>query len=246
MRGSVDQPVLVLSRGEGREPGDLGADAPDRRTVHEVSVLRQPSDGAAIAARERPRRPSPGSPANASDGSGGHLPSAENQRAAPGAQDLSLSAQGAGDRPAQSGLVCRHHLHPGSARVPVSGGDHGLGDAPCARLATVQYHGCAVLRRSSGGGAGSLRSAGDHEYRPGITVHRLGLDHDADRRGRTGVHGRPGPLHGQHLHRTPLAVAQIRGGLSPRADRWLQGRAGHPGLDRLLQSCITTPICLCC
>ena len=38
------------------------------------------------------------------DGSGGHLPSAENQRAAPGAQDLSLSAQGAGDRPAQPGL----------------------------------------------------------------------------------------------------------------------------------------------
>ncbi len=29
-------------------------------------------------------------------------------------------------------------LHPGSARVPVSGGGHGLGDAPCARLATVQ------------------------------------------------------------------------------------------------------------
>ena len=73
-----------------------------------------------------------------SDGSGGHLPSAENQRAAPGAQDLSLSAQGDGDRPAQPGLVCRHHLHPRPARVPVPGRGHGLGDAPCSVLAAVQ------------------------------------------------------------------------------------------------------------
>jgi len=246
MPSRFDQPVVVLSRTDGREPFESGADAPHRRVVSEIPVLRLPPDGPPVAARRCSRWPPPGSPADASDGSGGHLPSTENQRAAPGAQDLSLSAQGAGDRAAQPGLVRRHHLHPRPARVPVPGGDHGLGDAPCACLAIVQYHGRRVLCRGPGGGAGSLRLAGDHEYRPGIAVHRLGLDHDADRCRRAGVHGRPGPLHGQHLHRTSVAVAQIRGGLPARTDRRLQGRAGHPGLDRLLQSCITTPICLCC
>ena len=36
-------------------------------------------------------------------------------------------------------------------------------------------------------------------------------------------------MHGQHLHRTLVAVAQIRGGLSARTDGWLQGRAGLIG-----------------
>ena len=74
MRGSVDQPVLVLLRGQGGEPGELGADAPHRRIVSKVSILRQPPDGPAVATGRCPRRPSPGSPANASDGSGGQSP----------------------------------------------------------------------------------------------------------------------------------------------------------------------------
>ena len=32
----------------------------------------------------------------------------------------------------------------------VSGGDHGLGDAPCSRLALVEHHGRLLLRRSLG------------------------------------------------------------------------------------------------
>ncbi len=40
-------------------------------------------------------------------------------------------------------------LHPGPARLPVPGGDHGLGDAPCARLAAVKHHGRRVLRRGA-------------------------------------------------------------------------------------------------
>ena len=40
----------------------------------------------------------------------------------------------------------------------------------------------------------------------------------AQGRGRYNLNGRSGPLHGQHLHRAPLAVAQIRGGLPARAD----------------------------
>ena len=43
------------------------------------------------------------------------------------------------------------------------------------------------------------------------------------------------PLYGQHLYRTPLALAQIRGGLPARTDRRLQGRTGHRRVDRFLQ-----------
>ena len=156
-----------------------------------------------------------------SDGPGGHLPSAENRRAAPGAQDLSLSAQGAGDRPAQPGLVCRHHPGSGSgagSTYPSSAASCTWSRSWIGRRATFCPGGCPivslvaplvratmangrrVLRRGTGGGAGSLRPVGDHEYRPGIADHWLGLDHDADRCRRTGVNGRPGPINGQYLH----------------------------------------------
>ena len=49
------------------------------------------------------------------------------------------------------------------------------------------------------------------------------------------LHGWPGPLHGQYIHRTSVAVAQIRGHLPARTDRRLCRRAGHRRVDRLLQ-----------
>ena len=39
--------------------------------------------------------------------------------------------------PTQPGLVRRHHLYPGPTRLPVSGRNHGLGDASCAGVAAV-------------------------------------------------------------------------------------------------------------
>ena len=49
------------------------------------------------------------------------------------------------DRP-QPGLVCGHLLHPDAARVPVPGGDHGLGEPKGAVLAVVEHDGRGVLR----------------------------------------------------------------------------------------------------
>ena len=37
----------------------------------------------------------------------------------------------------------------------------------------------------------------------------LGFTGVPQRRGYRDLHGRPGPVHGQHLHRTPLALAQV-------------------------------------
>ena len=105
MPSAVDRPIVGLLRSQGREPGQPGADAAHRRVVPEVSVLRLPSDGAAVTARRHSRRPSPSSPAHAVDGSSGHLSAAEDQRATPGASDLSLPSQEADNRPAQPGLA---------------------------------------------------------------------------------------------------------------------------------------------
>ena len=69
---------------------------------------------------------------------------AEDQRTPSGASDLSLSSREACDRATQSGLVRRHHLHPGAAWLFVSGRNHGLGDAPRYCLAAVEQHGCPV------------------------------------------------------------------------------------------------------
>ncbi len=49
--------------------------------------------------------------------------------------------------------------------------------------------------------------------RAGRSRRSSGRWRSVDRCRRAGVHGRPGPLHGQHLHRAAMAVAQIRGGL---------------------------------
>ena len=76
----------------GGEPFESGADASDRRVVHEVPVLRQPPDGPPdgppVAAGRRLHRPSPGSQVDAIDRPGGDLSGAENQRAASHAPDF--------------------------------------------------------------------------------------------------------------------------------------------------------------
>ena len=69
-----------------------------------------------------------------------------------------------GYRPAQSGLVRRHHLYPRPAWLSVPGSDHGLGDAPRFILAAVEHHGRWILRRGLGRRAGPLRPAGDIQY----------------------------------------------------------------------------------
>jgi len=52
----------------------------------------------------------------------------------PAAPGLSVSAAQAGDRAAQSRLVCRCDIHPHAPWLPLSGGDHGPGDPQGARL----------------------------------------------------------------------------------------------------------------
>ena len=80
-----------------------------------------------------------------------------------------------------------------------------------------------------------VRPARDREHRPGQPVHRIGLDHHADRGRGAHLDEWARPLHGQHLHRTALALAQAGGGLSRRNRRRLPGPAGDQQLDDILQ-----------
>ena len=78
-------------------------------------------------------------------GIAGHLQGAEHQQEAPTTPHLPVPAEEAANHAAQSGLVQRHHLHPCQARVSVSGGNHGLGNAQGAILAALKYAGCQLL-----------------------------------------------------------------------------------------------------
>ena len=99
----------------------------------------------------------PHPPADDEDRFGADLSAAEDQRAASAAQDLSISAASPGDRASQPGLVCRHHLHPDAARLPLSDQHHGLGEPQGPGLAAVEHDGYGVLRCGAGGGNRSVR-----------------------------------------------------------------------------------------
>ena len=235
MPAAVDRAVFALLRAEGRERRDAGADASDRRAVPEVSVLRLPPDGSPSSPRGGADRAPPGGSADAPSGSSGGLSGAADQRSAPRAPGLPLSAAGSGDRAGEPCLVRRHHLHPGAARLPLPGGDHGLGEPLCAGLAAVEHAGRGLLHGRAGGGPGRVWHAGDLQHRPGQPVHRLRLHRPPAGGRHPHLDGRPRPVHGQHLHRAAVALAQIRGGLPARDRRRLHRPARHRRVDRLLQ-----------
>src|SRR5208283_4598333 len=53
--------------------------------------------------------------------------------------------------------------------------------------------------------------------------------------------GRTRPLHGQHFHRTAVALDQVRRSPSESLRRWLRGAVGHRFLDELLQFSAPAP-----
>ena len=86
-------------------------------------------------------------------------------QAHPGAQGVSVSVAGPGDRPAEPGVVRGHHLHSDGEGVRVSGGGDGLVQPAGSGMAGVDHHGHGVLRRGVAGGDGSARAAGDLQHR---------------------------------------------------------------------------------
>ena len=104
------------------------------------------------------------------------LSEAEHQQASEGAQDLSLPLARATGEQAKSGLVCGHHLSACAQRVSLSGGDHGLAYPDGSVVADIGHAGRGLLRRRAERRPLSVRTAGHHEQRSGISVHVICLD----------------------------------------------------------------------
>ena len=64
---------------------------------------------------------------------------------------------------------------PNATRLPVSGGDHGLGDPYSPLLAPVEHPGQRFLCGGPGGGSGQVRYARDLQYRPGLSIYQRRL-----------------------------------------------------------------------
>ena len=138
MPGAEHLPVNALLPAAAGERGGTGADEGHRQAVHQVSVLWQPPDCVVAGAGWDQGGTPPCAPPDAPDGPSGRLSQAEDQPATSGPSGLPLPAQGPGDHASQPGLVRRHHLRARQPRLPLSCGNHGLGDAQGAELAGIE------------------------------------------------------------------------------------------------------------
>src|SRR6476620_5844464 len=82
--------------------------------------------------------------------------------------------------------------------------------------------------------AGALRHAGDLQHRPGLAVHLDCLHRQTCGRRHPNLDGRAWALDGQRVHRTAVALAQIRGHLSEGLRRWPRGQSRDRELDQFL------------
>src|SRR4028118_1165623 len=110
----------------------------------------------------------------ASNGLGGSLSQAAVERSANGTSDLSVPAQGCGDRQSKRGVEYGHHLCSTSEGVCLSGGDHGLVLSVCVGLGTVSQFRRQFLCERVGQGF-AARSAGHLQFGSRFTVHERSL-----------------------------------------------------------------------
>src|ERR1700678_4269417 len=129
MRIGFDQPVRVLPPACRRDAAEPDTDAADRRAVPGNPLVWLTPNGTPSSTRGLPGGQQAGASADGQDGAGADLPAAAHNGPASRTSDPSVFAAGDGDRPAESGLVCRHHLHSDAARLLVFGCGNGLVDA---------------------------------------------------------------------------------------------------------------------
>nr|GFD09247.1 hypothetical protein [Tanacetum cinerariifolium] len=193
-----------------------GVDAPDRRTAHDLPVCRQQNASGFARRRRREGRAVARRDADEEDGHCGDLPPAQHIETGAGAPDLSVFAPQAGSHAAEPGLGDRHHIRANGARLRLPCRHCRLVQQTGAGMARVDHARDRFLRRGIGGSAGALRETRDLQHRSGKPIHQ----HRVHRRPPAGKdcdqHGRQGLLARQRLRRAPLALGEIRGGVSPR------------------------------
>src|SRR5580704_7935780 len=215
----------LLPPAEAGERGDLAAAARARRTVSEVTVLRQPQDGRRVR-----RGPPSGAAADADFGNRGSLSQAAPESPGAGSPDLPIPVARRGDRAAQPGLVDRYYLYSDAWRLSLPGRRDGLVQPLRAELGTLQYYGDWLLPGRAGRRV-SLRPARNLELRSGLAVYLSRLSGSAETAWNLDQHGWPRPCARQRVHRTAVAQLEVRADLSGR----LCQRPGTvPGAGKLL------------
>ena len=124
------------------------------------------------------------------------------------AQDIPLPAARPEDCRAEPRVGGRRDLHPDGMRLPLSGGDHRLGQPSGSGVAAVEHQRCELLRSGAGGSApsGSERRRFSIPIRAPHSPPRLS---PASSSPASTLDGRTRPLHGQHFHRTAMALDQV-------------------------------------
>ena len=108
-----------------------------RRTASRTSVLRLAANASSNSTREAVGQPQAGAAADAGDGDRGAGSAPRHEQSRARAQDIPLPAARPEDCRAEPRVGGRRDLHPDGVRLPLSGGDHRLGQpggsgmAPC-------------------------------------------------------------------------------------------------------------------
>src|SRR5450432_1290683 len=203
---------LLLSAAAG-DRGEPAPDAPVRRVVPEMPVLREPQDGLRVGHQSQTR-----ATADADSGHRSPLSQTELEPPGTGSQDLPVSAARRGNPPAQPRLEHRYYLHSDAWRLSVSGRGDGLVQPLRAELGAVEHHGHGVLFDGARGRV-RLRPTPNLELRSRLAIYFDGFSRAAQTARHRHQHGRPRTRARQRVHRTLVALVEIRTDLPRRLPR---------------------------
>src|SRR5450432_2502367 len=200
---------LLLPAAAG-DRGEPAPDAPVRRVVPEIPVLREPQDGLRVGHQSQTR-----ATADADSGHRSPLSQTELEPPGTGSQDLPVSAARRGNPPAQPRLEHRYYLHSDAWRLSISGRRDGLVQPLRAQLGTVQHHRDRLLPDRASRGI-PLRPTRNLELRSGRAVHFRRLPGSVEATRNLHQHGWARPRTRQRFYRAVVALAQVRTDLPRR------------------------------
>ena len=207
----------LLPRTHLRERAKSAIAAALGRTLHRISVLRQPADAGGLAAGLcLSDQPQAHPPTDERARAGSDLSQAEVEPTGPRPSGLSLSTSRCANRARQSGLEQRYYLYPHAGGLRVSGSGDRLVQPVCTQLGDIEHR--RRLAQSRGSGRRLIRSSKtrDLQHRSRIAIYQSTVSGATDRSPDRHQHGWPRPCFRQCLYRKTLAHRQIRARLSAR------------------------------
>src|SRR5271170_2031074 len=192
------------------ERGELALAPPARPVVLEAAVFRQPQNGCRAGDQSQTR-----ATAHAHSGHRSPLRQTPLEPSGGGSRNLSVPAARRRHRKTKSRLEHRYYVHSDARRLSLSGRGDGLVQPLRAQLGVVQYDGDRLLPGRASRRV-PLRPTRNLELRSGRAVHLRRLPGSAEEPRHLHQHGWPRPRARQRVHRTAVALTEIRTDLSRR------------------------------